>query len=219
MSAVALADYLPTDTEFDFIADQLVDHGYCVLDNYFPAPLITSLAMQVRELHDNEFSQASIGRELQQQRNEFVRTDSIKWLDSSTQEQQHYLRLMNQLKTELNRRLFMGLFDFESHFAHYKPGDFYKRHLDAFKGQTNRVLSSVLYLNPGWQVEDGGELLMYERRQKQPFLKIVPNLGRLVLFLSERFPHEVLSGEKDRYSVTGWFRVNNSVGGNIDPSR
>ncbi|MBV1883381.1 MAG: 2OG-Fe(II) oxygenase [Pseudomonadales bacterium] len=33
-------------------------------------------------------------------------------------------------------------------------------------------------------------------------------LGTLVLFLSETFPHEVLKSQRQRLSLTGWFRVN-----------
>lgn len=51
----------------------------------------------------------------------------------------------NQL---LNRHLLLGLFSFESHFTHYRAGDFYKQHQDAFKGQANRILSLVVYLIP-----------------------------------------------------------------------
>jgi len=35
-------------------------------------------------------------------------------------------------------------------------------------------------------------------------------LNRLVIFLSEEFPHEVLPANTHRYSIAGWFRVNNS---------
>jgi SM-20-related protein len=48
---------------------------------------------------------------------------------------------------------------------------------------------------------------------------VPPKNGTLVLFLSEEFPHEVLVAKKTRYSIAGWFRINNSIGNQIDPPR
>jgi SM-20-related protein len=38
----------------------------------------------------------------------------------------------------------------------------------------------------------------------------------VVIFLSERIPHEVLPATRDRYSIAGWFRVNATTGGRLD---
>ncbi|WP_102796822.1 2OG-Fe(II) oxygenase [Bowmanella denitrificans] len=190
-----------------------------VIPDLLPMGIAEALLLEVTEYNSQQFQQAGIGREQQQQQNQFVRTDEIRWLNGQSTAQQAFLATMEQLRLGLNRRLFMGLFDYECHFAHYGPGNFYKKHLDAFKGRTNRILSTVLYLNPGWTSEDGGELLMYEKRRKEAFLKITPLFGQMVVFLSERFPHEVLAAKRDRYSIAGWFRVNTSIGGAIDPAR
>jgi SM-20-related protein len=48
---------------------------------------------------------------------------------------------------------------------------------------------------------------------------VIPQLNTLVLFLSERFPHEVLPAKRVRYSLTGWFRVNSSSEQQVDPAR
>jgi len=105
----------------------------------------------------------------------------------------------------------------ESHFAHYRTGDFYRRHLDAFKGEENRVLSVVAYLNPDWSEEDGGELVLYPERGGAAELRVTPAQGTLVLFLSEHFEHEVLPARRDRFSIAGWFRQNNSSASRADP--
>ncbi|GAB3022521.1 2OG-Fe(II) oxygenase [Bowmanella dokdonensis] len=219
MSAIV---QFPSTTDYpgyDLLADSLVDKGFMVVPDLIPMQLAQALLEEVTAFNEQQFQQAAIGREQQQQQNPFVRTDAIRWLSQQSSAQAQFLCLMEQLRVELNRRLFMGLFDYECHFAHYAPGDFYKKHLDAFKGKTNRILSTVLYLNPGWTADDGGELLMYEKDDKQPFLKLTPLFGQMVIFLSERFPHEVLAAKRDRYSIAGWFRVNNSIGGAIDPAR
>ena len=83
-----------------------------------------------------------------------------------------------------------------------------RQDLCAFKGQANRVLSVVLYLNPVWGCGDGGEMVLYSDTDPSAVLcKISPHAGTLVVFLSEDFPHEVLPALRDRYSIAGWFRV------------
>jgi len=62
----------------------------------------------------------------------------------------------------------------------------------------------VAYLNPDWQEGDGGALRMHFDDGSQ--LDIPPLAGSLVVFLSDRFPHEVLVTQTDRLSLTGWFR-------------
>ena len=126
---------------------------------------------------------------------------------------------MDSLREGLNQRLYMGLFDFESHFAVYHPGQFYKKHIDALKGRSNRMLSSVLYLNDKWENQSGGELLIYNSEQAEPLIKVPPQMGTMAIFLSEEFPHEVLTAKNTRYSIAGWFRVNNNQNGMIDPAR
>ncbi|GAA0364863.1 2OG-Fe(II) oxygenase [Bowmanella denitrificans] len=219
MSALIQPQSELSSHSLDNLADNLADKGFMVIPDLLPMGIAEALLLEVTEYNSQQFQQAGIGREQQQQQNQFVRTDEIRWLNGQSNAQQAFLATMEQLRLGLNRRLFMGLFDYECHFAHYGPGNFYKKHLDAFKGRTNRILSTVLYLNPGWTSEDGGELLMYEKRSKEAFLKITPLFGQMVVFLSERFPHEVLAAKRDRYSIAGWFRVNTSIGGAIDPAR
>ncbi|MEZ6020961.1 MAG: 2OG-Fe(II) oxygenase [Planctomycetota bacterium] len=78
-------------------------------------------------------------------------------------------------------------------------------------------MSSVLYLNPHWTPDAGGELRIFDDAGQAEIATLEPFYGRLVLFLSERIPHEVLPTTRARFSLTGWFRVNNSVGGVVDP--
>lgn len=201
------------------IAQQLAECGYCVLPKALPDALSKALYQRVKALPDEAFRRAGIGRNQQHQLDDDYRTDEIHWLESEQAAEQHYLTWMEQLRQGINRTLFMGLFDYEAHFAHYAPGTFYKRHLDAFQGNTNRVVTTVFYLNPDWQAAQGGEIHLYADQQaEQPFKSIHPQQGTLVVFLSDQFPHEVVSATRDRYSIAGWFRVK-SVGPLIDPPR
>ena len=94
--------------------------------------------------------------------------------------------------------------------------DFYKKHVDAFKGRSNRVFTSVLYL---YTPNEGGELVIYKPKSKVVEVSISPKAGTLVLFESERFVHEVLPAVDNRYSIAGWFRKNASISGIVDPPR
>jgi SM-20-related protein len=172
------------------------------------------------DLEQEEFRRAGIGRDQEHQLNRQVRGDQIRWLSAENPAQAMYLNWMEQLRVGINRRLMMGLFDYECHFSRYPQGAFYRRHLDAFQGRTNRILSTVCYLNPDWQPGSGGELLIYADEQSQdPIERVEPCFGTLVVFLSDRFPHEVLPARRERLSLAGWYRVNNSLGGVVDPPR
>lgn len=148
-----------------------------------------------------------------------MRTDEISWITGESDAGKLWLDWTSRLQTFLNQRLFLGLFSFESHFAHYSPGAYYKRHYDAFRGEANRILSVVTYLNPAWGHTDGGELVLYKDDSDRDGIKVVPLYGTVVVFLSEEFPHEVLPSTRDRYSIAGWFRVNTSINNTIDPPR
>lgn len=207
-----------SDSElFEQVAEEIYRQGYSVLSNALPAELCNSLAEEVRRLPSERFSRAGIGRQEAHLKAEVIRRDEICWIDNSTAAGHDWLEWAGGLKHAINRRLFLGLFSFESHYAHYQIGDFYKVHLDAFRGQQNRVLTVVTYLNPDWNPEDGGELVIYPEKGSTPLMKVMPEFGTLVVFLSEEFPHEVLPAQTDRYSIAGWYRINSSDSSRIDP--
>ncbi len=153
---------------------------------------------------------AGVGRGAIHQVNAAVRRDEIRWLTGETAAQQAYLRLMAMLQDALNHALFLGLFEFESHFALYPAGGFYKKHTDSFRGAANRLVSTVLYLNPDWQADWGGALVIDSKDPQQAPIVITPEIGKLVIFMSEEMPHEVLPTQHPRVSVAGWFRCRNT---------
>lgn len=210
--------FLLSELKIDHIADNLNTHGYVLLHDFLPFQLIQALLQELQGFSEQAFKPAAIGRDSLQQLNEKVRSNTLHWLEGDTTVQLHYLAIMEQLRIGINRRLFMGLFDFECHYSHYRPGDFYKRHIDAFKGSSNRVLSTVLYLNTEWHKDHKGELVLYSENHVSPLLIVAPKFNDCIVFLSDVFPHEVLVTQRDRYSIAGWFRVNGSHGIKIDPS-
>ena len=205
------------ETLFAQIANDLSERGYSINPCALPFTLAEQLWQHLSQMNQEKFEQARIGRDQALMQNNFVRSDAICWITGESPAGQSWLNWSHLLQIYLNRRLFLGLFSFESHFAHYSPGDFYKRHLDAFKGEANRVLTVVVYLNRDWLPEHGGELVLYQDELDQNGIQITPGFATLVVFLSEEFPHEVLVTHRDRYSIAGWYRVNSSIGGKIDP--
>jgi len=160
------------------------------------------------------FHEAAVGRGEDQQRNRFVRRDRIHWLDERDPALSTWRDWTEQLRLQLNRRWFLGLFSFESHLAHYRPGDFYRTHYDAFRGEANRIVSLVCYLNENWSEFDGGELVLHTDCGP---VAVAPQYRTVALFLSEEMPHEVRPSRRDRFSVSGWFRLNSSSPVQIDP--
>lgn len=203
----------------DNICQDIYQQGYSIQPLAFPESVTGALYQQVKSMQWSHFHDAAIGRDNDKDVNGFVRTDKTCWIDGTSEAGRQWLDFAEGLRTALNRQLMLGLFSFESHFAIYQPGDFYKRHLDAFKGKRNRVMSVVLYLNSGWQADDGGELVLYKNQQDQCGIRVQPTMGTIVCFLSESFPHEVLPAKRCRYSIAGWFRLNSSFGDRVDPPR
>lgn len=205
---------------FDRIAHEIEHRGYAVMDAALPPDLVDALFVQICGLPDEALKPAGIGRVDLHQLNPFVRRDEIMWLEPEQPAASELLAWMEHLRLGINRHLFLGLFDYEAHYARYAPGAFYRRHRDAFAGGgANRVLSTVIYLNPNWSASDGGEMLLLADDDQQLLERVQPLYGRLVVFLSERFPHEVLPTRRTRYSIAGWFRVNGSIRAQIDPPR
>lgn len=206
-----------SEESIDTIADGLNDAGYIIISNALSAELLNPLQNRVLKLSDRNWQQAGIGRSSSFQKNSDIRSDSLYWISTDNPIEAAYLQAMEELRSGLNRRLYMGLFDYESHFATYPKGAYYQKHVDALKGKSNRIVSTILYLNNIWQKKDGGELLLYSEQGDSVIETVKPELGTMVFFLSEKFPHEVLKASRQRYSLTGWFRVNGSESGRVDP--
>jgi SM-20-related protein len=186
------------------IADALVEDGYIVIKNAISKNLSHSLLKDAKI--ENKFKRAGISSAESVQIDTNIRRDKIHWLDDDGSVRSEFLAFTEGLREYLNKTLFLVLTYYESHYAVYNKGDFYETHLDAFKNSVNRVVTTVYYINNAWREGDGGELVIYD--ESNNFLKkVAPEADTLVVFLSERFPHEVLPAKKKRYSIAGWFRV------------
>ncbi|WP_081195559.1 2OG-Fe(II) oxygenase [Halomonas sp. BC1] len=203
------------------LVDALVEQGWYVGQGVIDPALCQALQGELLHLaaHD-ALDEAGIGRGQQHLLRKDIRGDAIHWLDRESEAQRHYLDAMAELQRSLNQALFLGLFEYEAHFAHYPAGAFYQRHLDSFRGRANRVISTVGYLTPDWPADGGGEMVIYDPdNPSREVARVVPEAGTFACFLSETIPHEVLPTRLPRTSIAGWFRRNASLGGVLDPAR
>ena len=189
---------------YEKIADALVEDGYVVIEKALGREF--SLALLKLAKNEKDYTSAGISSSQDLHIEDSKRSDKTLWIDEDSSSQSEYLSFANGLQEYLNRSLYLGLKYYESHFALYDDGDFYEKHLDAFRGEKNRIVTSVYYLNEEWKESDGGELVIYDANDEL-LAKVAPNADTLVVFLSERFPHEVLPAKSKRYSIAGWFRV------------
>lgn len=212
---------LPVDRDaFESAALGLREQGWWIGRDALDRELVDELRADLQELMEaDRLHRAGIGREQDYHLDRDIRSDRVFWLTRRRPAQARFLERMEQLRLSLNRELFLGLFEFEAHYAHYPPGGLYRKHLDSFRGAANRIVSAVTYLTESWQPGDGGELVVYPEDGETVSATIEPRAGTFVMFLSEEIPHEVLTSRTDRTSIAGWFRLNTSIGGTIDPAR
>jgi SM-20-related protein len=203
-----------TLSQIQKLIDDIANNGYAICADFLPADIIEALAKQTQIMFDDGIMQPAKTGQHSNKVNANIRGDSTFWLheDDNNANIQAYFKQMQLLKTALNRQLLVNVQSLESHLAYYPAGSRYTKHLDQFNlgaGVQNRQLSSVLYLNTNWQVQDGGELRLYLNEHE--YLDISPIGGTLVLFLSNQFWHEVLPAKAHRISLAGWFKTQSNV--------
>jgi len=200
---------VPTQENFNPILDSLANLGWAVDCDFLKEEIMQGLLHECKELHaKGNFKKAAVGKGSQQQVINEVRGDAILWFDE--QNLSHFQRLfydkINRLKQSINQDFFLGLKEFECHFAIYPAGSFYKKHSDRFHNTDNRQISCILYLNKDWQEAYGGQLRLYtETEGQESYYDIKPQWATFACFRSE-LPHEVLPTTRERYSITGWLK-------------
>ena len=187
----------------------LTEHGYVVLPGAMPENGWHRLRAEAEQLlAADAFVAARIGRGDGDGalRKSAVRGGSVCWLDTSMPIGTMFMGWMDGLRVSLNRFLFLGLDSFEAHYAHYPIGASYGTHVDRHRRTNTRIVSAVIYLNPDWPVDAGGELVIYDDLGI-PRLTVAPMGGTLVLFMSDDTPHEAKKATRERWSIAGWFRT------------
>ncbi|MFD2571323.1 2OG-Fe(II) oxygenase [Spirosoma soli] len=199
------------ETLFEPIIDGILTKGYGVQDDFLLPEEVAALASRLHSRRAvGQFRAAGIGNQQVTVESQ-IRGDEILWLEeaTATPDEAAFLQRIGEFVDYVNRTCYLGLRDYEFHYALYPPGTFYKRHLDQFRSDSRRKLSVICYLNTDWQPTDGGQLALYVPQPggSEETITISPAGGRLVCFESGRLEHEVLPATRERLSVTGWLKT------------
>ncbi len=183
------------------IVNTIYEKGYSITQDFVSSKIIDDLLIEFEKQKLN-LREANIGKNENKLLAKEIRSDKIVWLERTTELSNLFFSSLDELIIQLNRRCFLGVNDFEFHFACYETGTFYKRHKDAFTNDAARKISVILYLNKSWQASHGGELMIYTKDSE---IKVEPKAGTLVVFESI-LEHEVLLSNATRISLTGWLK-------------
>jgi SM-20-related protein len=194
-------------SKFDILIDSYLHNKIGISHDFIDARLSKLLIQHVEVLLlENKFAAAGTGVSNEVVHDLKFRNDTIYWLDRNHQNhiENMFLDYIDLFVQYLNTTCYTGITGYEFHFAVYKKGNFYKKHLDQFKHNNSRAYTMIFYLNKNWQEGDGGELCIHSIAGIE---LIAPNEGKSIFFKSNEIEHEVLLNHKTRMSITGWLRT------------
>jgi SM-20-related protein len=193
--------------KFDTLIDTYIDNKIGISNTFLSPELADKLADKLRKLHaQDKLRLAGIGTGGLFNKDKSIRGDKVMWLDRKHEDplENEFLDIIDDFVLHLNRTCYACITGYEFHFTYYEAGTFYKRHIDQFINNESRQFSMVCYLNKDWQKGDGGELRVFHRDIED----IEPTHCKCVFFKSDELEHEVLKTNKERLSITGWFKIN-----------
>jgi len=196
----------------DALAQSLRECGACRIEGLPSMAATIALRAELRGLQSmSALTPAAIGHRALHAHHAGIRGDSTLWLDDPRcgAASRQLLATLDDLRDDLNRRLFQGLAEVEAHYAIYPRGTGYVRHRDRFRDNdadssaaSSRIVSLVCYLNDDWRGADGGALRLH---LDAGVVDVWPQAGGSICFLSE-LEHEVLPATRERLSIAAWFR-------------
>jgi SM-20-related protein len=190
------------------LLDDIAEKEWGIIPNFLPTKILKMLKQGLlAKQQQGLFKQAAVGKAGETQIQTQIRGDETLWWQEQhlNEPQKQYYQNINTLREALNQAFFLGLQEFECHYACYPIGAYYQKHLDSFRKSNSRLISCILYLNEDWLPENGGTLRIYNN-DNQYFTEILPTFGTLVCMRSDTVWHEVLPATRLRYSITGWLR-------------
>ncbi|MBC8754813.1 2OG-Fe(II) oxygenase [Kordia sp. YSTF-M3] len=202
------AEEIKEQNQFEELIQGLIDNQYGCCNDFIIPSIITGLRNNITTLNTSgKMKSAGIGNKVDFQNDQLIRSDKVNWIEelSTNEYEKIYLKKIWRFIHHLNKTCFTSIKTFESHYANYELGSFYKRHLDQFKSEKGRKYSIVLYLNQNWEEKDAGVLSLYPLNAEQK--NISPLEGRMVFFRSDEMEHEVHpSATRERNSIAGWLK-------------
>jgi SM-20-related protein len=194
--------------QFEYLIKGLIDNQYGCCNDFLAPSTVLGLRANMTTLNTlGNLLSAGIGNKMDLQKDASIRGDVISWIEeqSTNEHEELYLKKIWRFINYLNKTCFTSIKTFESHYANYELGSFYKRHLDQFKNEKGRQYSIILYLNEDWTENDKGMLSLYPLKDTQK--DILPLGGRMVFFKSDDMEHEVHpSLTRNRKSIAGWLK-------------
>jgi SM-20-related protein len=195
-------------TAFETLIHSYIENQVGIADHFLQDRLAIDLRARLSSLYaTNSLQTGGTGNDEGLVVDTLRRSDLIYWLDREHGNacENEFLTLMDHFVAYLNSTCYTGITGYEFHFTMYRPGAFYRRHLDQFRSDPSRKYSMIIYLNPNWITGDGGQLRIY---QKNSEYNISPTGGRGILFKSSELEHEVLVTNTLRIGITGWLKCN-----------
>lgn len=194
--------------QFEELIQGLIDNKFGCSNSFLLPSTMAGLRENMSSLTSaGNMKMAGIGNQIHFQKNAAIRSDKVNWIEdlSTNQYESIYLQKIWRFIAHMNATCFTSILSFESHYANYELGSFYKRHIDQFKTEKGRKYSIVLYLNQDWTDTDQGMLSLYPINEAQQ--NISPIEGRIVFFKSDEMEHEVNpSLTRERRSIAGWMK-------------
>ena len=207
------------------VAAQLCNEHYAIVDNVLQEDEVSALAQWVRELRSRgELQRGQVAKSERAS----IRSDLMKWIPAEDEgllplQLRRCLHVLDELILGLQGcSLLRGLLSerdlrrWEIQATCYPGGGAsYSRHIDNQTGSGARVLTAIMYLNPGWTVEHGGALRVYPKQPDGSMgfggeswrgYDVEPRHNRLVVFWSDnRVPHEVMPAHAERFAISVWY--------------
>jgi len=194
------------NTAFDLLIESYLNNNIGIDSSFLNETLADGLQQNILQLQkDDLMIPAGIGNDEIKDPDQKMRGDKIYWMDKSHNNiyEQEFLLQVENFIDHLNSTCYTGINGYEFHYAVYEEGNFYKRHKDQFKNDSNRKYSLINYLNDNWLEEDGGQLIVY---QDDTYQKILPHSQTAVFFKSNEMEHEVTKANRSRMSISGWLK-------------
>lgn len=194
--------------QFEGLIQGLIDDKYGSCIDFLMPVTMNGLRTNMTTLYaSGAMKLAGVGNKSDFQKDTLIRSDKVHWIEQQSVNhfEDIYLKKIWRFIHHLNRTCFTAIKTFESHYANYERGSYYKRHIDQFKNENGRKYSIVLYLNEDWKAEDEGMLSLYPLIGEPKMIS--PLAGRMVFFRSDEMEHEVHpSLTRERRSIAGWLK-------------
>ncbi|KAI8343622.1 hypothetical protein BC941DRAFT_448387 [Chlamydoabsidia padenii] len=211
--------------------EELYAHGWTQLDTLLDLDCVKCARQEADTMLENgAFIPASQVKDNEEDpyRDVNARDDAIVWLDpeNKTTNPPYLQKVLDFIHGPLHQDLasmvrLNGKTEYQ--LAYYHPGNArYEKHRDALPTDnpddtSQRRITAIVYLNPGFTPTDGGQLQLFGAAHDINLVDggagldaadrvIHPLLGRIVIFLSGVVDHAVLPSKKDRFALTAWMR-------------